>query len=193
MLASSTTVHTGVNMRGLILILLSITLVCFPSNSLAASLKACLKADNGRVLIKRRCNAKKGQQEINAEILQGLGATQVGPQGPQGSQGPKGQQGIQGPSGIVSTVVRSERIQSSSSLNSSVVSCEPGEIAISGGHSASGGVVSDKISFLTSTPAEGNGPAPDGSVPNGWYTLWVNFSGNNLYFTTFVVCAILEQ
>ena len=55
-------------MRGLIFILL-IAAFCFPLNTYAAPLKACLKADTGKVVIKRRCKAAKGQQEINAEIL----------------------------------------------------------------------------------------------------------------------------
>lgn len=75
-------------------------IILLPSASIAGPLRACLRSDSGKVLIKRRCKASKGEQEVNAELLQGLGATQVGPQGPKGDKGDKGNTGSQGPPGI---------------------------------------------------------------------------------------------
>ena len=66
-------------------------------NANAAPLRACLKTDTGKIVVRRRCKTNKGFQQLNAELLQGLGATQVGPKG---DKGDKGDTGAQGPAGV---------------------------------------------------------------------------------------------
>jgi len=76
-----------------------IILFLFPAVSYATPSRICLKSDTGKIVVKHKCRAKKGEQEINAEILQGLGATQVGPAGPAGPKGSNGEKGGSGDNG----------------------------------------------------------------------------------------------
>ncbi|MCB0354643.1 MAG: collagen-like protein [Bdellovibrionales bacterium] len=77
-----------------------IVLFAVPYSAYSKPLKACLNTETGNIVIKRRCNPKKGHAELDAETLQGLGATQVGLQGATGPKGDTGPQGPQGPAGI---------------------------------------------------------------------------------------------
>ncbi len=81
-----------------ILPVLSLLILSFPDISEAKPLKVCVK-ENGTIVAKRRCNAKRGQTELNSQVLTAIGDTQVGPQGPQGEPGPQGPKGDAGPKG----------------------------------------------------------------------------------------------
>ena len=76
-----------------LLVLAILVVVQLSQDAQASSLKACLVESNGKIVIKKRCNLARGFQEITSEVLQGIGASQVGPQGPQGPAGPRGPAG----------------------------------------------------------------------------------------------------
>ncbi|MCB0354405.1 MAG: hypothetical protein KDD64_12800 [Bdellovibrionales bacterium] len=69
----------------------------------AKPLRACLSDSTGKISIRRRCPEAKGFSELSADLVQGLGASQVGPAGPRGPAGPKGNPGPQGPAGELSS------------------------------------------------------------------------------------------
>ncbi len=124
------------------LLILFLTLAClFPSQSFAKPLKACLNADTGKVRVKKRCRKKRNEAVLSAEILQGLGATQVGPQGETGPQGPEGPQGAQGLPGIANVTLDfssglNENIPASSTITLYSNPCPTGSTLISGGCSS---------------------------------------------------------
>ena len=131
-------------------VVLTIGFFVFVAPTAAAPQKACLKSTTGNLLIKRKCRAKKNETEVNAEVLQGLGASQVGPtgpQGPEGAKGPKGDQGDVGPEGpegpqglpgIAGVAIDTDsqffsNIPPGGSISISSDVCQQGEVLISGG------------------------------------------------------------
>ena len=70
--------------------------ILIPNNAFAARQKACLKED-GSVVIKRRCRAKKGEAVLN---LSDISATLQGPKGEKGDQGEDGPLVSTLPSGV---------------------------------------------------------------------------------------------
>ena len=85
-------------MRRMFIFLLVVALI--PIELSAAPLKACLQNSTGQIVIRRRCPSAKGFRELSSDLIQGLGAAQIGKEGPQGEQGEQGIQGIAGPQGL---------------------------------------------------------------------------------------------
>lgn len=107
-----------------------------------------------------------------------------GDQGEQGQQGEKGEKGDQGPKGepgIVSMQVREGNLTTIPGKSEVTVeaTCDPGEIAISGGYIAS----SNSINSFK------NAPLTDGSLtPKGWSVTANNSAGNSGNIKAYVVC-----
>ena len=163
-------------MRLLSILVLAVSLT-LPLFSQAAPLKTCLKTDSGKIVVKRRCKEAKGFQEISAEILQGLGASQVGPQGavgPVGPQGPTGDQGPEGVTGIETVTDSSPRSFSGIESHTVEVPCPAGKVVI--GYSCFADAVTVEPTFDSSPVVSADGssatcrysnmsPAIIGSVP----------------------------
>lgn len=87
-------------MRSITLFLMAVALL-IPNPAFAKPSRTCLKEATGEIRVRRKCPASKGFVELNAELLQGLGASQIGPQGPQGPTGPQGPAGQNGSSSVL--------------------------------------------------------------------------------------------
>ncbi|MCB0354694.1 MAG: hypothetical protein KDD64_14255 [Bdellovibrionales bacterium] len=170
-------------MRLLILVILPLSF-SFPVLSHAAPLKACLKSDSGKVVVKRKCKEAKGFQEISAETLQGLGATQVGPQGEVGPQGPKGDQGPAGVTGIETVTDSSSRGFSGFESQTIAVDCPGGKAVI--GYSCF-------AESVTVAPTFGGFPvvSADGSSATCRYSNMTPAIIANIALTSQVICAPL--
>lgn len=79
-------------MKTLLAAFVTLTLV-LPSTADARNFRVCQLQD-GRILAKKKCNARKGEVELSIHSVAVAGAP-----GPQGPQGPRGPQGVQGPRG----------------------------------------------------------------------------------------------
>ncbi len=167
-------------------LLLSLPLISLlPSAATARPQKACLKSDTGKITIKRRCKKQKGETRVSAEVLQGLGATQVGPVGPEGPEGPQGPQGPQGnlgPAGAPGLFGMDLKRESSNASTTGVYSllptCEEGQVVISGG--------CRMVTVIDNTKLPANNPALvtdaftrtsplEGDTPNAWYCVWKKY------------------
>lgn len=161
--------------------------------------KACLKSSTGKIVVKRKCNKRKGQTRISAEVLQGLGASQVGPAGPEGPQGEQGvpglpgAQGPQGPAGLLSVVTRTkDRSTVSRGTYTLDVLCDEGEVALSGGCRATT-VVDDLVLFADNPRVETGSFPSDGETPTGWYCGWKKFDDSGTGFRAWALCAQLAE
>ena len=66
----------------------------------AGPLKACMRT-NGKILIKKRCNGRKGEIELSQSVLSGVSISSPGPVGPTGGPGPMGPMGAAGKQGPI--------------------------------------------------------------------------------------------
>jgi len=126
-----------------------------------------------------------------------------GPTGPQGLQGEQGIPGLPGADGATGPAggfgdmdvyydVSSPIILAKDETKSATILCGPGDIALSGGHTASFSSIGGKIltpddqtswAITTSTPT---GPS---NAPDGWIARVINTGNAEVRFNTYVVCA----
>lgn len=162
--------------------------------------KVCIKSDTGVISVKRKCKAKKGFAPFSAETVQGLAATQVGPQGPTGPVGPQGATGAQGPVGPTGAqgspgllAVRVEAVvanTSSAGTYSYSAFCNAGEVAIGGGCRMTG-VVDSTLPFANNPRTDTITSPNTDDVPTGWFCAWKKSDTDPTGFRTWAICGLV--
>lgn len=86
--------------KHILLLVLTISLASLsaPTDAFARKLKACVDS-TGKIVVAKRCSTKKGQTELNLELISTSIEATSGPVGPEGPAGPQGEQGITGAKG----------------------------------------------------------------------------------------------
>ncbi len=174
-----------------LLILFSFFSLCFHGVYQAKPQRVCLKTDSGKIVVKRRCNASKGQLELDGAAVGALadpvgGAVgPVGPQGPAGAQGPKGEKGDPGFVDLVScrpVFNQDTLISGYNDITNLVADCDADEFLLT-----HGGTTSDATTTIIATilrSFEGNG------YPSGVEYFFARIEPQNTTTVTSVVTAV---